>query len=336
MRAPEFWGPGGAHHPAAHALAPFSAIYCAAGALRGALAQPVRAAVPVLCVGNLVAGGAGKTPTALALARLVRELGGDAHFLTRGYGGSERGPLRVDPKRHDARAVGDEALLLAAEAPTWLSPDRVGGAAAAAAGGAGLVIMDDGLQNPSLAKDLSIVVVDGGFGFGNGRVLPAGPLREPVSRGLARADAIVLIGPYRTGMADTLKSAAPPVFAAELVPGPEALRFRDRPLVAFAGIGRPAKFFETLEAIGAALVERHSFPDHHRYTPDEIMRLCEAASRHGGKPVTTAKDYMRLPSEARLMVEVLSVALEWHEPMAMRALITPLVERSRHRAIDRG
>lgn len=336
MRAPDFWRPGGANHLAARLLMPLAALYGAAGALRGALVDPVRAAVPVICVGNIVAGGAGKTPTALALSRLVRELGGNAHFLTRGYGGHERGPLRVDPKRHDAQAVGDEALLLAAEAPTWLSPDRIKGAAAAAAGGADLIIMDDGLQNPGLAKDLSFVVIDGGFGFGNGRVLPAGPLREPVSRGLAHADAIVLIGPNRTSMADSLGGATVPVFAAELVPGPESLRFRDRPLIAFAGIGRPEKFFETLQAIGALLIERHSFADHHRYTPDEIMRLCDAAGRHGGKPVTTAKDYVRLPPEARLMVDVLSVTLEWRDPMALRALIAPLVERSRHGATHRG
>lgn len=336
MRAPEFWGPGGAHHPVAMALAPLSVIYRVAGAVREALIEPASASLPIICIGNLVAGGAGKTPTALALARLARELGGKPHFLTRGYGGRARGPLRVDPKRHDAAAVGDEALLLAAEAPTWLSPDRVAGAAAAAAAGAGLVIMDDGLQNPSLAKDLALVVIDGGFGFGNGRVLPAGPLREPVARGLARADAIILIGPDRLRLGETLKSAARPTFAAELVPGPEALRYRDRPVIAFAGIGRPAKFFETLEAIGAVLIERHSFPDHHRYSPDDIMRLCESASRHGGKPVTTAKDYVRLPPEARLMVDVLSVELTWREPMAVRALIAPLIGRARDVAAGHG
>lgn len=336
MRAPEFWGPSGSRHPAARALAPLGALYAAVGAARRALVEPVRAAVPIICVGNLIAGGAGKTPTALALGRLVRELGGNAHFLTRGYGGRERGPLRVDPKQHDASAVGDEALLLAAQAPTWLSPDRVAGAVAAAAGGAGLVIMDDGLQNPSLAKDLAIVVIDGGFGFGNGHVLPAGPLREPIAQGLARAHAIVLIGPDRVGVRDALKGAGRVILDAELVPGPEALRFRDRPLVAFAGIGRPAKFFETLKAVGGILVERHPFPDHHRYSPDEIMRLCEAASRHGCKPVTTAKDYVRLPQEARLMVEVLSVELEWREPMALRALVAPLIERSRQSAARHG
>ncbi|MGD9537523.1 MAG: tetraacyldisaccharide 4'-kinase [Alphaproteobacteria bacterium] len=336
MHAPEFWGPKQRCHPAALALSPLSALYDAAGSVRRGLATPERAAVPVICVGNLVAGGAGKTPTALALGRLLRELGATPHFLTRGYGGSARGPLRVEPARHDAEAVGDEALLLAAEAPTWLSPDRVKGAAAAAAGGAGLIVMDDGLQNPSLAKDLSFVVIDGGFGFGNGRVLPAGPLREPVARGLRRAQAVVLIGPDALGLGASLDGKGPPVLFAELAPGPEAFRLRERPIVAFAGIGRPAKFFDTLRTIGAEIVERHAFPDHHRYSEDEIMRLCEAANRHGGKPVTTAKDYMRLGPEARLMVEVLTVSLEWREPEAIRALVMPLVERSRRLAERHG
>jgi tetraacyldisaccharide 4'-kinase len=328
MRAPEFWNASGGSHPAALALAPLAAVYAALGRLNAALAGPARAAVPVVCVGNLTVGGAGKTPTALALARLAGALGLAPWFLTRGYGGRARGPLRVDPARHEAGAVGDEALLLAALAPTVVSGDRVAGAAVAAQAGADLVIMDDGLQNPSLAKDLALVVVDGGYGFGNGRVLPAGPLREPVEAGLARADALVLIGPDRLGLGPRLARGAAPVFEAELVPGPEAIRFREREIVAFAGIGRPAKFFATLEAAGAVLIARHAFPDHHRYDADEIMRLCEAASRHNGKPVTTAKDYVRLPPEARLMVDVLTVELEWRDPAAVRRLLAALARRS--------
>jgi tetraacyldisaccharide 4'-kinase len=190
--------------------------------------------------------------------------------------------------------------------------------------------MDDGLQNPSLTKDFAVIVLDGGYGLGNGRVMPAGPLREPLARGLKHADAIVLIGPDRVGVRAALGEPLMPIFAAELVPGPEAIRLREQPVIAFAGIGRPSKFFETLETIGCALIERHAFPDHHRYSPDEIMRLCEAASRHGAKPVTTAKDYVRLPREARLMVDVLTVSLEWREPGALKALLQPLVARAGH------
>jgi len=329
MRAPEFWGPAGHDHPLARMLAPLGSLYGLLGLARAASVQPVRAAVPVICVGNLIAGGAGKTPVALALLRLAGALGGRPHALTRGYGGSLRGPVRVEPGRHDAAMVGDEALLLAGVAPSWVSADRVAGAKAASDGGANLVVMDDGLQNPSLAKDLAISVVDGGYGFGNRRLIPAGPLREPIARGIARCQAIVLIGPDTMGLHTELAGFGVPVLEAQLVPGPEALRYRERPVVAFAGIGRPAKFFATLEAAGALLVERHAFPDHHRYSPEELMRLCEAASRKGAdKPVTTLKDYVRLPPEARLMVDVLTVELVWREPASVERLIAPLARKS--------
>jgi tetraacyldisaccharide 4'-kinase len=321
MRAPEFWAaPGRASLPA-RALAPLGCAYALLAAGRQATITAVRATLPVVCVGNLVAGGAGKTPTALAIAELAAELGFHPHFLTRGYGGRVRGPLRVEPARHTAALVGDEALLLAARAPTWVATDRPRGAAKAAAAGADLLVMDDGLQNPSLIKDLALLVVDGGFGFGNGQILPAGPLREPLARGLKRAHAIVLIGADQVGVRAGLPATAPPVLEALLVPGPEAFLLRERGLIAFAGIGRPAKFFETLEALGCTLIERHAFADHHRYAEEELMRLCEAASRHGGKPVTTAKDAARLPPEARAMVDVLTVTLEWRDPAQVRALL---------------
>lgn len=332
MRAPEFWSADGRDHWLGRALAPLGALYAGLGRLREELASPVRAGVPIICVGNLVAGGAGKTPTALAILMLLNALGARPHALSRGYGGSARGPLRVDPASHVVSTVGDEALLLAGVAPAWVSADRVAGAKAAVEAGASLIVMDDGLQNPSLTKDLALVVVDGGFGFGNRRLIPAGPLREPIARGLARCQAIVLIGPDTLGLEAELAGSAKPVLAAELVPGPEALRYRERPVVAFAGIGRPAKFFATLEAVGALVVERHPFPDHHRYTDDEIMRLCEAASRQGGyKPVTTMKDYVRLPAEARLMVDVLSVELVWRDESAIRRLLAPLVDHPKAR-----
>ncbi len=326
MRAPEFWAPerGGI---AAAALTPVSWAYEFATQVRNGLIRPARAALPVLCVGNFTAGGAGKTPTVLALAGLLAQDGIKTHLLTRGYGGRERGPLRVDPARHDARAVGDEALLLAAAGPTWLSRDRPAGAAAAAAAGADLVVMDDGLQTPSLVKDLSLAVVDGGAGFGNGRRLPAGPLRESLARGLRRADALVLIGPDRYGALAALGRLDLPVIEAALVPGLEAFELRERPVVGFAGIGRPSKFFETLTDIGCEVIARYAFADHHRYGPDEIMEIVEHASARDAVPVTTEKDYVRLPREARPMVRTLSVTLEWRDPAEPRALLEPIVAR---------
>ena len=328
MRAPAFWADerGGA---AAAALAPLSWLYRLAAEARAGLARPERAAVGVLCVGNFTVGGAGKTPTVLALAALLAEDGIRPHILTRGYGGSERGPLRVDPDRHDARAVGDEALLLARAAPTWLSRDRPAGAAAAAAAGAPLVLMDDGMQSPGLAKDVCLAVVDGGAGFGNGRLLPAGPLREPLARGLGRAHALVLVGPDRRGALAALGAHDLPVIEASLVPGEEVRALRERPVVAFAGIGRPGKFFETLADSGCTVIARHAFADHHRYTSGEVAAILAQAKERDAVAVTTEKDHVRLPAEMRALVRALPVTLVWRDPAEARALLAPLVARCR-------
>ncbi len=323
MRAPDFWGPGrGASLPAS-LLAPIASLYSAGAQIRRAFTPSQRAGVPVICVGNVVSGGGGKTPTALALAKLMKERGVAVHFLTRGYGGTARGPLRVDAERHDARKVGDEPLLLARRAPTWLARNRPAGARAAVAAGAEAIVMDDGFQNPSLAKDVSLMVVDAGFGFGNERLLPAGPLREPIARGLARADAVVLIGADEAGLAARLGGGGVPLLRAELTPSLRALKLRERAVVAFAGIARPGKFFATLEAIGCNIIRRVDFADHHRYSPNEIMTLVEHAGAQGAVPVTTEKDWVRLPQEAKPMVEPVPVTLEWQDPDAVEAVIGP-------------
>ncbi len=329
MRAPEFWRDG--HGVAPLLLAPFARVYEAAGAARRALVRPLKAPVPVICVGNLVAGGAGKTPVALALGAYLKELGQEVHFLTRGYGARERGPIRVDPSRHDVRDVADEALLLAGRAPTWVARDRVAGAIAAAGAGARIIVMDDGFQNPTLVKDISFLVVDGASGFGNGRIIPAGPLRESVAAGLRRCSAVVLIGEDRRGVAARIDGearghgGAVPVLRARLAPGPETAELSGRRVVAFAGIGRPEKFFATLAEIGCTIAARHGFGDHHLYTPDEIMGICEQAHALGAVPVTTRKDLVRLPEAARPMVKVLSVDLRWQDEEALASILGPVV-----------
>jgi tetraacyldisaccharide 4'-kinase len=319
MKAPAFWyAPAGL---AARLLSPAGSLFAALGRVRIASSRPVHPGVPVICIGNLVAGGAGKTPIALAVADVLPSR--RVYFLTRGYGGREQGPLKVDPARHASADVGDEALLLAASRPTWVARDRIAGATAAVAAGAEAIIMDDGFQNPHLAKDLSILVVDGGAGFGNGHVIPAGPLREPVDAGLARADAVVVLGRDDSGVA-SLVNGRLPLLSARLTPaGNVADALRGRRIVAFAGIGRPAKFFATLEDLGAELVGRLAFADHHPYDPDEIMRLVEYADKLGAVPVTTAKDAVRLPESARAMVHVLPVSVTWDDPGAIRHLLTP-------------
>ncbi|HXQ49545.1 MAG TPA: tetraacyldisaccharide 4'-kinase [Stellaceae bacterium] len=319
MPAPEFWARPGL---AAQLLEPFAWAHEAAGAARRAWVRPVRVGIPVLCVGNLVAGGAGKTPVVLALARLLAARGAKPHILSRGYGGAARGPLLVDPAHHSADEVGDEPLLLAREAPTWIARDRVAGAQRAQEAGAGVIVMDDGFQNPRLVKDLSLLVVDGVYGVGNGRVMPAGPLRESVPSALARADAVVLMGEDEAGIAPRL--GAKPVLRARLAP--VAATVPQGPVLAFAGIGRPEKFFRTLEESGAALIARRSFPDHHRFAEAELARLESDAAKAGARVVTTAKDAVRLAPRWRERVMVLEVEVEWPDEAALLALLARAVD----------
>jgi tetraacyldisaccharide 4'-kinase len=316
MKAPGFWRTDGAL-PAL--LSPLSLGMITGAWLRRRTATPYRAPVPVICVGNLVAGGAGKTPVAIAIGRNLGAHGKAVHFLSRGYGGREGGPLRVDPVKHAAADVGDEPLLLARTAPSWIARDRAAGAAAAVAAGAEAIVLDDGFQNPTVAKDLSLVVVDGGYGFGNGRVIPAGPLREPRAAGLARADAVVLMEPDEAGAASLLPPGMP-VLRATLAPA-DADTLRGRTVFAFAGIARPEKFFATLESIGCRISARRAFPDHHPFSDAEIATLLADAARAGAVPVTTEKDAVRLPPAMRDKVATLPVELRWADDAAVETLL---------------
>jgi tetraacyldisaccharide 4'-kinase len=330
MRAPDFWQTGGA---LSVLLAPAGYLYALGGRLRQAMATPRSATMPVICVGNIVAGGAGKTPVALSLAAKLATrpaLVGRVHALTRGYGGELAGPVRVDPLVHDAWKVGDEPLLLARALPTWVARNRVSGAAAAVAAGANLLILDDGLQNPALLKDLAFVVIDGGAGFGNGRVIPAGPLREPIADGLARADAIVIVGADRTGAADRIAKLRPdlPILQARLVPTPEsAAALRGKPLVAFAGIGRPQKFFDSLQELGCDLKAMRSFDDHHPYSAKDAAALIALAGEHEARLVTTAKDAVRWPGDAERKPLVLDVEIAWDDEVALDLLLATKLAR---------
>ena len=321
MREPAFWGrPAGV---AASLLAPAAALYGTVAAWR--LARPGAAAgIPVLCIGNLTAGGAGKTPTAMAVARLLREAGRRPFVLSRGYGGRLPGPLQVDPVVHGAADVGDEPLLLARAAPTIVARDRVAGAAAGRAAGANVIVMDDGFQNPSLRKDLSLLVIDGRRGIGNGKVIPAGPLRAPLAAQLSRAHAALVIGPP-AGAAPVL-AAAPnlPVFHGRLEPDSEAVAaLRPHQVLAFAGIGDPEKFFATLTDAGIEVRARQAFPDHHRYRRGEAADLIDRAARDGLTLVTTEKDLVRLSGadDVRALAAIaraLPVTLKVEEAEAFR------------------
>lgn len=310
MHAPDFWQTDGL---LARLLDPLGKLYGLATSFRHRLVTPTRVGIPVICIGNLTVGGAGKTPSAIAVARMLMEGGDRPHFLTRGYGGRVRGPLRVDPEAHDADTVGDEPLLLARIAPTWVSADRLAGARAAEAAGASHVLMDDGLQNPYLAKDLALLVIDGAVGFGNRRLLPAGPLREPVERGLSGVDAMIVIGQDRTNLLRSLPADLP-ILSADLVPDGDVEPLAGRRVLAFAGIGRPEKFFQSLEEVGADIVATRSFPDHHRYRRDEIDALLAEAGQFDAACITTEKDHVRLPQTHGKAVETFPVRLRFDNP----------------------
>lgn len=295
ITAPRFWWrarPG----LAAHLLQPVAALWGWKAASRMAGTPEMRAPVPVICVGNFVVGGAGKTPTALALADLVRRLGLAPGFLTRGYGGTIRSAHRVDPARDTAALVGDEPLLLAEAAPVVVAPHRPDGVAPLIASGTDCIIMDDGFQNPSLAKDFSLVVVDGGAGIGNGRVMPAGPLRASMAAQLPRADAVLVIGAGAAGetVARMATSADKPLLRGRLVAegGPEGEE--QRRVLAFSGIGRPEKFLASLKEAGFDVAATEAFPDHHPYGEADAERLIARADAEGLALVTTAKDHVRL------------------------------------------
>jgi len=321
MRAPTFWY---RHGLISTLLAPFGWIW-AVGARRRAAKPPMhRSPIPVVCIGNITAGGAGKTPIALSIAQLIP----GAHFLSKGYGGSEVGPLRVDPQRHSYQQVGDEPLLLAEMAPCWVAKNRIDGAEAAAAAGASCLVMDDGFQDPSLEKDISILVVDGGSGFGNGHCMPAGPLREPVEVGLKRADVVVILGEDRHGIASLV--APKPVLRAWLEPEAEASVLSGRKVVAFAGIGRPAKFFHTLDHLGANLVEAYAFPDHYPFHPQEIHELTVAAQNHAAFLVTTGKDFVRVPVGQRDHIGVVQMDVAWEDEKALLDALAPALGHMPH------
>lgn len=309
MRPPAFWD-ASPRHPFARALAPVGALYGRFTAAR--MDRPgTTGSCPVLCVGNLTLGGAGKTPTALAIAAMLHDLGARPAFLTRGYGGSLAGPVLVDHAHHNAAQVGDEPLLLARAATTVVSRDRPAGARLCAETGASVIVMDDGLQNPNLAKDLSLAVVDAGVGIGNGLPFPAGPLRVPLERQWRHVDGLVLVGEGEAGerVVVLARDQGLPVLRARLLPDLAERHMAGRRLLAFAGIGRPEKFFATLRDTGADVVAQRSFPDHHAYREGELAGLNAEAKRLGASLITTQKDLVRLPAAFAERVEVLAVSL---------------------------
>ncbi len=310
MKTPAFWQ----HNSLASALlTPFSWLYALGAALDRSLTTAQRAPLPVISIGNVTAGGAGKTPTALALAPLLEEIGAVPHYLTRGYGSDSAQVAHRVTAADGWQQVGDEALLLASRAPTWVGRDRFASALAAEKSGATIAICDDALQHHALAKDLSLLVIDGPYGIGNGHLLPAGPLRESLDAALARCHGVVLIGEDAHNLAAHITL---PVFRAQLVPEGDLAWLREGKWLAFAGIGRPGKFFDSLRRAGATLAATRAFPDHHPYRMADLAALTAEAERLDAKLITTAKDAVKFAPADRARITTLPVALRFENTPA--------------------
>jgi tetraacyldisaccharide 4'-kinase len=338
MSEPAFWWRTGTGGP----IAPLAALYGAVAGLR-MQARGRQAGLPVICLGNLTVGGAGKTPAALAVAQLLHAAHERPFFLSRGYGGRLAGPVRVNPALHRAADVGDEPILLARLAPTIVARDRVAGAAFARSAGASVIVMDDGFQNPSLAKDLSLVLVDGRRGVGNGRVVPAGPLRAPLELQLARAQALIVVG-AADGAARVIECAERhgiPLLRGRLEPDRAVVNaIGRRKVLAFAGIADPEKFFATLNSAGIQIANRASFPDHHRFSAAEALDLLAQARANNLMLLTTEKDLARLAGAPELQqlaahASALPVRLVIEDQDRLRAMILSTVASYRATHLQR-
>jgi tetraacyldisaccharide 4'-kinase len=326
MKAPYFWSAGldpksREAAPLTRALlSPLAALYIWGIRRKLAKATPARTSIPVICVGNLTTGGVGKTPIVHAIRHHIELKGIHAASLSRGYGGSEISPQKIYPTWHTADMCGDEPLLLSQTGESWIGKDRFAGVQLMAFYGTKVAIMDDGHQNPGVVKDLSFVVIDAAAPFGNGYVLPKGPLREPVQDGLARADAVILMGDG--DIPERVQQSGLPVLRARIVPSAPA---PSGPLVAFAGIGRPQKFFDSLTDHGGEISEAVGYPDHHDYSPKELGFLHKLAKSHGARLITTSKDYVRIHPDVRGGILQFPVTAEFDDIRQLDALLNPLL-----------
>ncbi len=311
-----------------YTLSPLGWIYERAVEKRFEMNTQVPMSKPVICVGNLTVGGNGKTPTVLSLASFFAKRNYNPHLLTKGYGGEEAGPVQINRDIDTAEYIGDEALLLAQRAPTWVAANRPLGAQHAIDAGAEMIIMDDGFQNPIIYKDFSLVVIDGKIGFGNQYVMPAGPLRENIENGILRADAVLIIGEDRNHVETLIKSIKDiPVFKAKLVATHNNPKVKGKKFAAFAGIGRPSKFKDTLEEYGAEITTWKEFPDHYLYKTEDLRGLLKTAAKAKTPIITTSKDFVRIPKHMQKDIQVFAVELEWENQDEILDLIEHAINK---------
>jgi tetraacyldisaccharide 4'-kinase len=315
LMPPKFWDQP--HSWPGYLLEPLSWLYQGGAALHRLFSKPYRADVPVISVGNFVMGGAGKTPVVRALAHHLQRMGRTPHIISRGYGGALKGPVQVDPAHHSYHEVGDEPLLLAQNTPTWVSKDRRAGANRAIKAGADILLLDDGHQNVGLEKDMCLVIVNGLQGFGNGRVFPAGPLRQSLKAGLKETTAIIFIAQNNDSLPEALRCASCPVIRARIVP----INPNPCTVFAFTGIGYPEKFRQTLLGAGYEVKAFSPFPDHYPYTEEDLRTLRMRARTERACLITTEKDAMRIPPTSREGILVFPIGLAFEPATALESLL---------------
>lgn len=320
MKTPKYWQ---SNSFISKILMPIAWFYGRLTQWRLKFSTPPKADIPVICIGNITAGGTGKTPVSVSIAKMLESEMMHPFFITRGYGGKLNN-IYVNNKKHSAHDVGDEPLLLSHQAPVVIASNRFNGAKLALKEGADILIMDDGFQNPSLHKDLSFLVFDGHYGIGNGKIIPAGPLRETLEDGLKRADALIIMGKDKHDLA---KRTNLPVFFGHT----EAVQttINNTNVLAFAGIGHPQKFYHTLQMQGFNIVDSIDFPDHHFYSKNELNELLTKAQALNAEIYTTSKDFVKIPTSYHKYINVLEIAVVWDDPEGLLNFIKSKTAKSK-------
>ena len=323
FKAPRFWYKKN-DTIISNSLYPLSLLFRLGTKIRAILSTRKNSALPVICIGNIVVGGAGKTPVAIKMGELLKKNGYNPHFVSKGYGGIESSNILVK-EWHSAKSVGDESLLLSEVAPTWIGKDRNKSFILAKEYGANCIIMDDGFQNPTLQKDFSIVIINGEQGFGNKRVIPSGPLRESISRGISRANLIIVIGEISNDVKEKIPNTVPIIYGQFRISKDNKI-YKNQKITAFAGIAYPDKFYNSLEEEGAILEKKISYPDHHIFDENDMLHLAEIANLTKSVLVTTKKDFVRIPKPYRSLVSTLDGAIEFEDEGLLVEILTNLLE----------